>query len=530
MAERPRKSSRGGDKNDDQPVVRSCGTMEVHERLLRTDATYLAARNDSENRAFAYGQRPDVLGRTGVTVIPVVVHVVYNGAAQNISDDQIRSQIDVLNRDFRKTNPDVSSTPVPFQPLAADARVEFELATTDPAGNPTNGITRTSTTVSGFSDDNKVKQNATGGADAWSRDNYLNLWACRLSGTLLGYAQFPGGPPATDGVVIRDTAFGTTGTAAAPFNLGRTATHEIGHWLNLRHIWGDDGNGCSGDDFVADTPNCAGSNPGTPSFPHISCSNGPNGDMFMNYMDYTDDVAMFMFTAGQVTRMQASLDGDRPTLGHVKPGASTNALLDTNLAADVGGSGTLKFREDNPQTLKFGDDVPTGVTADIPGGGTLKFREDGPTTLKFRDDGPTGIIADVPGGGTLKFREDVPPPTVKFRDDIGGGTLKFAEDPVQTGLGGDVPPGGFPPGGPGDPAPFILSTGHHSMAWARSFPEAYQAAVAGLQQQIGQYEQILQEGAQAEESGQLGAEDRAMLEQVAQEYERMVAELRELGG
>jgi hypothetical protein len=426
----------------------------------------------------------------------------------------------------------VSSTPAPFQPLAADARVEFELATTDPAGNPTNGITRTSTTVSGFSDDNKVKHNSSGGADAWSRDNYLNLWACRLSGTLLGYAQFPGGPPDTDGVVIRDTAFGTTGTAAAPFNLGRTATHEIGHWLNLRHIWGDDGNGCSGDDFVADTPNCAGSNTGTPTFPHVSCSNGPNGDMFMNYMDYTDDAGMFMFTAGQVTRMQASLDGDRPTLGHVKPGGGTTSLLDTAVAVDLSGGGTLKFREDNPPpTLKFGDDVPTAITADIGGGGTLKFREDNPPpTLKFRDDGGTGLIADVPGGGSLKFRDDVPPPTLKFRDDAGGGTLKFAEDPVQTAPGADVPPGGFPPGGPGDPAPFILSTGHHSMAWARSFPEAYQAAVAGLQQQIGEYEQILAEGAQAEQSGQLGPEDNATLQQIGQEYDRLVTELREMGG
>jgi hypothetical protein len=532
MAERPRRGSRSdGDKDDELPMVRSCGTMEVHERLLRSDPTYLAARNDSENRAFAYGQRPDILGRTGVTVIPVVVHVVYKGAAQNISDDQIHSQIDVLNRDFRKTNPDVSSTPAPFLPLAADARIEFELAGTDPAGNPTDGIIRTSTTVSGFTDDNKVKHNSSGGADAWPRDSYLNLWVCRLSGTLLGYAQFPGGPPDTDGVVIRDTAFGTTGTAAAPFNLGRTATHEIGHWLNLRHIWGDDGTGCSGDDFVADTPNAAGSNTGVPSFPHVTCSNGPNGDMFMNYMDYTDDAGMFMFTAGQVTRMQASLDGDRPTLGHVKPGPGTNAVLDTAIAVDLSGGGTLKFREDNPTTLKFGDDGPTAITADIGGGGTLKFREDNPTTLKFGDDGPTAIRADIGGGGTLKFREDNPPPTLKFRDDAGGGgTLKFAEDPVQTAPGADVGPGGFPPGGPGDPAPFILSTGHHSMSWARSFPEAYQAAVAGLQQQIGEYEQILQEGAQAEQSGGLTPEDAAALQQIGQEYERLVTELREMGG
>jgi len=138
---------------------------------------------------------------------------------------------------------------------------------------------------------------------------------CQLGGGLLGYAQFPGGPDATDGVVILHSAFGTNGTAAAPFNLGRTTTHEIGHWLNLNHIWGDDGTGCSGTDNVADTPNQGGANTGAPSLPHISCSNGPNGDMYMNYMDYVDDRAMVMFSAGQVARMQACLDGVRSSIG-----------------------------------------------------------------------------------------------------------------------------------------------------------------------------------------------------------------------
>jgi hypothetical protein len=137
---------------------------------------------------------------------------------------------------------------------------------------------------------------------------------CQLSGGLLGYAQFPGGPAQTDGVVIRHSGFGTTGTAAAPFDRGRTATHEIGHWANLFHIWGDDGTGCNGTDEVADTPNQADENYGCPTFPSISCNNGPNGDMFMNYMDYVDDEAMVMFTAGQVSRMNATLAGPRKAL------------------------------------------------------------------------------------------------------------------------------------------------------------------------------------------------------------------------
>jgi hypothetical protein len=140
------------------------------------------------------------------------------------------------------------------------------------------------------------------------------MWACTLGGGLLGYAQFPGLPPETDGVVILNAAFGTTRNVVAPFNLGRTAVHEVGHWLDLRHIWGDT-NDCSGTDFVDDTPNAQLPNFGKPIFPHLTCNNQPNGDMFMNYMDYVDDDAMFMFTAGQVARMHATLAGPRASIG-----------------------------------------------------------------------------------------------------------------------------------------------------------------------------------------------------------------------
>jgi hypothetical protein len=309
----------GGGSEDgaggETPQRRTCATMDVHRRLLSRDPDYASARAAIENDARLYEQGIRVAARLGVTRIPVVVHVVWNTAAQSISDAQIASQIDVLNRDYRRSNPDVGSTPAPFLPLTADARVEFVLATVDPDGAPTSGIERRQTAVTSFTDDDAVKSQATGGMDPWPADRYLNIWVCQLGGGLLGYAQFPGGSPATDGVVILHSAFGTTGTAAPPFHLGRTATHEIGHWLNLNHIWGDDGTGCSGTDNVADTPNQGGANTGTPTFPHVSCNNGPNGDMFMNYMDYVDDSAMFMFTAGQVTRMQAALDGPRSSIG-----------------------------------------------------------------------------------------------------------------------------------------------------------------------------------------------------------------------
>ena len=310
--------TKGPTGNVTPPMRRNCGTMDVHYRLLRTVPEYAEARTASENHAMRAAMSP-MIGRTGCTRIPTVVHVVYSTAAQNISDAQIQSQIAVLNRDFRQKNADVGTVPVAFSTFVADARIEFQLATTDPSGNPTNGITRTSTTVASFSDDDAVKSTTTGGANAWPSDKYLNIWVCQLGGGLLGYAQFPGGPAATDGVVILHSGFGTSGTAAAPFNLGRTATHEIGHWLNLRHIWGDDGTGCSGSDFVADTPNQGGPNYGAPTFPKVSCGNAPNGDMFMNYMDYVDDAAMVMFSAGQVTRMQASLDGLRSGIGTTIP-------------------------------------------------------------------------------------------------------------------------------------------------------------------------------------------------------------------
>ena len=292
---------------------RSCGAMIHHEILMETDPDYRQRRLSIEIASREY-ETDSARARAAfdVITIPVVVHVVYNTNAENISDAQIESQIRILNEDYRKQNADISKIPEPFKSLAADAKIEFKLAVRDPDGNPTNGITRTFTRERSFdSFSNPVKFNSTGGKDAWSRDKYLNMWVCDLSGGLLGYAQFPGGPAATDGVVMDYQYFGDIGTATLPFDKGRTATHEVGHWLNLRHIWGDDWGSCAGSDEVPDTPNQADANYGRPNFPHITCGNGPHGDMFMNYMDYVDDEAMFMFSVGQVARMRATLDGPR---------------------------------------------------------------------------------------------------------------------------------------------------------------------------------------------------------------------------
>lgn len=285
---------------------RNCGTMDYLLQQQQMDSSIIQKMQAIEVQTSQYINNKGSQRSTGqVITIPVVVHVVYNTTAQNISDAQIQSQITALNKDFRKLNADTSSIPSAFKSLASDILIQFALAVRDPNGNTTSGIVRTSTSTTSFSTNNNVKYTANGGHDAWPAASYLNLWVCNLGSSLLGYAQFPGGAAATDGVVINYTAFGTTGTATSPFNLGRTATHEIGHWLNLRHIWGD---ATCGDDLVYDTPTQQTMNYNCPTFPHVTCSNGANGDMFVNYMDYTNDNCMYMFTAGQSARMNALFD------------------------------------------------------------------------------------------------------------------------------------------------------------------------------------------------------------------------------
>lgn len=256
----------------------------------------------------------EVRSSAPLVTIPVVVHVLYKTAAQNISNAQIYSQIAILNQDYRRLNPDTVNTPVGFDTLGADIQVEFCLATLDPQGNPTDGITRTSTTggqlfgyFSPIFED--AKYDSLGGKDAWPADQYLNIWVCEMIPGLLGYAQFPGGLAATDGVVISYQSFGNTGTVAAPSTLGRTATHEIGHWMGLFHIWGDDQD-CTGSDSIPDTPNATVASSSDCDVLRNSCStedlfwgiNDPN-DMVQNYMDYSHDSCMNMFTLGQKARM-----------------------------------------------------------------------------------------------------------------------------------------------------------------------------------------------------------------------------------
>lgn len=299
----------------EQIKIRHCATMEVYHRQVENFPEYRRAQASIENNINLLLEKSKSFRLNQPAVIQVVVHVIYNSEEENISDAQVLSQIEVLNKDFRARNQDKNKVPEVWQGLAADAFIEFKLAKNDPENKVVNGITRTQTAITSFGTDNAVKDSAQGGKSPWPANSYLNLWVCSLGESILGYAQFPGGPPETDGVVIDYRAFGTEGTATAPFNLGRTATHEIGHYLNLSHIFGDGrSNSCSDSDYVEDTPNQLGPNYQKPTFPSITCNNGPNGDMFMNYMDYVDDDAMFMFTDGQAARMNATMHGPRATL------------------------------------------------------------------------------------------------------------------------------------------------------------------------------------------------------------------------
>jgi hypothetical protein len=281
---------------------RQCGAMAAHFMLLEQYPAFREVQRRLEGDTSRMREMPRDAAPPPIVTIKTIVHVVYNTDQQNISTAQINSQFTAMNKDFRATNSDKGKTPSPWLGLVSDTRVQFKLAQ----------VTRTKTAATTFTTDDAVKKKASGIAPITPK-THLNLWVCPLGGGLLGYAQFPGGPVATDGVVINCQAFGTKGSAQAPFDKGRTATHEIGHYLNLRHIWGDTPD-CSGSDMVSDTPNAAGPNFGTPTWPVVTCNNGPNGDMFMNYMDYTDDAAMFMFTSQQVLRMRTTLDTVRSGL------------------------------------------------------------------------------------------------------------------------------------------------------------------------------------------------------------------------
>jgi len=281
---------------------RNCHSMKVLNEKLKKNPGLEKKMYDIEKhvrKAIAFKGKPSKPGNgngggggseptayTGSVTIPVIVNILENNAG-DITQAQINSQIAILNEDFNNNNPNTSSAPAEFAGLVADVNITFTLA----------GVNRKISNKASWGTNDAMKDAGQGGIDATDSSTYLNLWVCNIGGGILGYAQFPGGAAATDGVVIGSEFFGETGGV---YGDGRTATHEVGHWLNLRHIWGD--GRCRQDDFVADTPSSDRSNGGCPAYPTVHCK---SADMTMNYMDYVYDDCMYMFTTGQNDRMRA---------------------------------------------------------------------------------------------------------------------------------------------------------------------------------------------------------------------------------
>lgn len=293
------------DKVTNEVKERKCASYEMLIEQMRNDPGLQQRMNEIETftqRVIADKENARLLP-DGIIEIPVVVNVLYKTAGQNISLEQIQSQIDVLNHDFSATNSDYNNTPSPFDAVrSGDVRIRFVL----------DNVVRLKTKVQSWAINDAMKKSSKGGIDPTSPQTKLNLWVCNLTSGYLGYAQFPGGNASTDGVVIDNNAFGTIGDLFTAYNKGRTATHEIGHWMNLRHIWGD--TNC-GNDLVDDTPIHTTSNFGCPGTVTSSCGGSVHPMMTMNYMDYTDDACMYMFTGGQKTRMLAIFASGGPRNG-----------------------------------------------------------------------------------------------------------------------------------------------------------------------------------------------------------------------
>jgi len=320
-----------------QSVQTPCLTDIEYQRLLNEHPSFYSEEIEIEAFTEKWIKKNNNSAQKNIITIPVVVHLVLAADAEYISDNQIHAQIENLNKDFRKGNSDISKIPEEFKHLAADIEIEFCLATVVPENESVDiGITRTQADIPdiAFRKEEEtpqrriVKHDDLGGKSAWPTDQYLNIWVAETEdNNLLGDATYPGRSLiGEDGVVIDVEAFGTNGTGAS--NLGRTLTHEVGHYLNLKHIWGDKDE-CTEDDCVVDTPTQDSVYYGCPDYPVSTCG---STDMTMNYMGYVDDACMYMFTIGQKWRMLAALNGPRSSLlssnGCANPGPAISSIVE----------------------------------------------------------------------------------------------------------------------------------------------------------------------------------------------------------
>ena len=405
-------SAMGQSKTPEAPSERQCAAHEKHVQMMGLDAAYAKRHADLEAHTADFVQSREEARANGaqmqpvVVTIPVVYHVVYANGTENIPDDQLLEQLQVLNDDFRRLNADQDN----IWPQAADTEIEFCLATRDPNGAPSSGILRVPTTSGAFGSSDAVKFTSQGGSDAWPADEYLNFWVCNLGGGLLGYAQFPGGNAATDGIVCGYQFVGVDGPGAGAYNLGRTATHEVGHWLNLRHIWGD--GPCGSDDFVADTPESDGANYGC-ALGSVSCG---SEDMVQNYMDYSDDGCMNVFSQGQGDRMQALFAPGGTRASILTSNGCLPAVPDFDLDASIlsvnDPSGFSCSTEVTPSVTLFNNGAnaltSATITYDIDGGASATYAWTG--SLDFGQTDDITLPVQTPGDGAHVFNVSVSEP------------------------------------------------------------------------------------------------------------------------
>lgn len=298
----------------------------ISERMQAIEK-HTAAINTQENSRVTIG--------TNVIKIPVVIHVVYHTQDEKLSAAKLNSQIEALNKYFRRQNADTVNAPLYFRQFGADCEIEFQLAVSDPKRRSTSGIVYKYSPIVKWKADDQVKFSASMGDDAWDPTTYLNIWVCNLD-RFAGYATMPGGDLKKDGLVISYSVFGTNNNTNG-YSMGKTAVHEVGHWLNLKHLWGDE---YCGDDGVGDTPKQASYTVGCPKTSRVTCGNGPYGDMYMNYMDYTNDDCINMFTQGQKQRMRSLF-----AAGGVRSGFLSSKGLDAPLIVESA------LPEDEPKWL-----------------------------------------------------------------------------------------------------------------------------------------------------------------------------------
>ena len=299
-------------------LSKQCGAMLVLEQAFEENSSLITKfRNQtvdfqrSVEKQMAGLPFSDLPG--GAIYVPIVFHIVLTDP-NIITDAQVQAQLDVLNNDFGGNNSDSVMLPPAFKPLFGKSQIQFKLAKRTPDNEPTNGIVRTVTTTPLYGTlDKSLKYSRLGGDDSWDSNRYFNVWITNLAGGyILGYSTFPGtSPAAEEGVVIHYTTL--PADSLTKFNRGRTLTHEAGHFFYLYHIWGDE-NGCTGTDFVDDTPNQGSLTGGCPGGVIVTdgCSPFTPGVLYENYMDYTDDACMCLFTKGQDARMETALTTFRP--------------------------------------------------------------------------------------------------------------------------------------------------------------------------------------------------------------------------